>query len=101
MAAKLVDIGVAFMDVRQPGASIDPERLLRLVHLGDRSVNINPILDRLCPFIHYNPIDDRCELTTCHAYGNRMVLGGRRLHEVCETSDHEYCDYFRHPRVAS
>lgn len=101
MFVKLADIGVKFMGVRQPGGPIDPGHLLRLVHLDDPSVNINPILGKLCSFLHYSPIDERCELITCQACGNRMVLGGRRLHEVCETSDHEYCDYLRHPRVAS
>jgi len=101
MAVKLNDIGLKFMDVRKIGGMIDPGHLLRLVHLDDPSIYINPILDNLCPFLHYSPIDEKCELTTCNACGNRMVLGGRRLHGVCETSDHEYCDYFLHSRVAS
>lgn len=25
---------------------------------------------------------------------NRMVLGGKRLHEVCETLNHLQCEYF-------
>lgn len=101
MAVRLIDAGVRFMEVRQSGAPIDPACLLRLVNLDDPSVSINLIMSRLCPFIRYSPIDDHCELTTCKAYRNKMVLGGRRLHEVCETGTHAYCDHFLHPRVNS
>ena len=38
--------------------------------------------------------DDQEELTVCGAYMNRMVLGGKRLHEVCETLNHLHCEYF-------
>ena len=101
MAVRLADAGVRFMNIVQPGTPIDPEYLLRLVHLDDPSVNINRILARLCPFIHYSPIDDQCELTTCKAYRNRMVLGGSRLHDVCEKDNHVHCEYFIKPRVNS
>ncbi|MCB2148222.1 MAG: hypothetical protein KQI81_17225 [Deltaproteobacteria bacterium] len=101
MAVRLADAGVRFVKVVHPGEPIDPEYLLRLVHLDDPSVNINRILARLCPFIHYRPIDDQCELTTCKAYRNRMVLGGSRLHDVCETDTHVHCKYFIKPRVDS
>lgn len=101
IAVNLADAGVRFMDLRKPGAPIDPESLMELVHLGDPSIKINRILNRLCPWIHYNSIDDHCELTTCRAYRNRMILGGRRLHKVCETDDHIYCEYFLFPRLNS
>jgi len=38
-------------------------------------------------------------MTVCRAYGNRMVLGGERLHEICETSNHLHCDYFLNSRL--
>lgn len=98
---KLANAGVNFMDKRAPNAPIDPEYLFHQVQFGNPSIRINRILDKLCPWIHYQSIDDRCELTTCKAYKNRMVLGGRRLHEVCETDDHIYCDYFLCPRLNS
>jgi hypothetical protein len=28
---------------------------------------------------------------------DRMVLGGRRLHELCETDDHLHCEYYQNP----
>lgn len=99
ITAKLADAGVRYMDVRVPGASIDPDSLINRVQSNYPSVKIDRILHRLCPYIHYEPIDERSELTTCGAYGNRMVLGGQRRHEVCETEDHIYCDQFLCPRL--
>jgi len=55
----------------------------------------------LCPFLHYRGIDDRHELTICGAYLDRMVLGGRRLHEICETEIHLHCEYYLNPRIRS
>jgi len=58
-------------------------------------------LETLCPFLHYSKIDSQHEMTVCGAYLDRMVLGGRRLHELCETDDHLHCDYYPHPRRKS
>jgi hypothetical protein len=55
-------------------------------------------LDLLCPFLHYSRIDDRREMTVCGAYLERMVLGGRRLHEICQTENHLRCEFYLHPR---
>ena len=52
----------------------------------------------LCPFLHYNRIDPRHEMTVCGAYLDRMVLGGHRLQEICETEDHLHCEYYLNPR---
>lgn len=52
----------------------------------------------LCPFLHYKQIDARLEIMTCGAYLNRMVLGGRRLRETCETENHFHCEYYLNPR---
>jgi len=54
-------------------------------------------LETLCPFLHYSKIDSQQEMTVCGAYLDRMVLGGRCLHELCETDDHLYCEYYQHP----
>ena len=55
----------------------------------------------LCPFLNYSKIDSCHEMTMCGAYLNRMVLGGRRLHEICETEDHFRCEYYLKPRLKS
>lgn len=59
----------------------------------------NRHLETLCPFLHYNKIDSQHEMTVCGAYLDRMVLGGRRLHELCETEDHLHCEYYLNPRT--
>ena len=55
----------------------------------------------LCPFLNYSKIDSRREMTMCGAYLNRMVLGGYRLNEICETENHIHCEYYLNPRVKS
>jgi len=65
---------------------------------GDRLVRR---LETLCPFLHYSQIDSQQEMTVCGAYLDRMVLGGRRLHELCETEVHPHCEYYQHPRRKS
>jgi CheY-like chemotaxis protein len=57
------------------------------------------VLARLCPYIHYEPIDEDKELTTCRAYANWLVLGPRMLRELCETAGHLNCPYYRNPRL--
>ena len=98
---KLVNTGIRFMDLREKGAPIDPERLLCLTRRADPSVRIDLILARLCPFLDHRWESDGHALTTCRAYRNRMVLGGKRLHEVCESDCHVYCEYYLHPRFTS
>jgi hypothetical protein len=55
----------------------------------------------LCPFLNYSKIDSRREMTMCGAYLNRMVLGGYRLNEICETENHFHCEYYLNPRLKS
>ncbi len=52
-----------------------------------------------CPFLKRRPINADEEMSVCGAYRDRLVLGGRRLREVCETDNHRYCEYFLNPRV--
>ncbi len=33
-------------------------------------------------------------MTVCGAYSDRLVLAGRRLHELCEAEAHTHCEYF-------
>jgi len=58
-------------------------------------------LEIVCPFLHYNEIDSRHEMTVCGAYLDRLVLGGRWLLEICETEDHLQCEYYLNPRLES
>jgi len=58
-------------------------------------------LASLCPNLHYDVIDAEHEISLCGAALDRMVLGGKRLHEVCETQDHSRCKYFLNPRLKS
>jgi len=55
----------------------------------------------LCPYLHYDALDACHEMTVCGAYRDRMVLGGKWLHEVCETENHLRCKYFLDPRFKS
>jgi len=55
----------------------------------------------LCPFIHYSKTDSRHEMSVCGAYLDRMVLGGRRLRELCQTENHIHCEYYLNPRTTS
>ncbi len=99
IAVNLKNAGVNFMKIHSPEAPLDPKPMMRAVQNGDASVLIDRLLGQLCPFLDYDPIDDQHELTTCRAYSNRMVLGGRRQHEVCETDSYLYCEYFLNPRI--
>lgn len=58
-------------------------------------------LEELCPFLHYAKIDSRREMPVCGAYLDRMVLGGRRLRQLCQTADHHHCEYYLNPRRES
>jgi hypothetical protein len=55
----------------------------------------------LCPYLHYDALDASREMTSCGAYLDRMVLGGKCLREVCETEDHSGCKYSLNPRLKS
>jgi hypothetical protein len=58
-------------------------------------------LQVVCGYLHYDIIDTRHEITVCGAYLDRMVLGGKYLHEICQTEKHLQCGYFLNPRVRS
>lgn len=58
-------------------------------------------LTPLCPFIHYKKLSDEHEMTVCRAYLDRLVLAGKRLHELCETDAHHKCGYYQKPRQKS
>jgi hypothetical protein len=97
MALQIQNSGVQLMSCHRSGAHIDPENLMDRVLKNDPAIRIGTILARLCPNLNYIPVDDACELITCRGSKNRMVLGGKRLHEVCETDCHLHCEYFLRP----
>ncbi|MFO8088903.1 MAG: hypothetical protein R6U13_03635 [Desulfatiglandaceae bacterium] len=80
-------------------AELDSTRLREIIDgLGPDDI-LERHLTMLCPFLNYSKIDSRHEMKMCGAYLNRMVLGGRRLHEICETEDHFHCEYYLNPRL--
>jgi hypothetical protein len=55
--------------------------------------------DAPCPYLRSVAVDAGGTMTVCGAYLDRMVLGGRRLRELCETESHTGCECFQNPRV--
>ena len=91
-------IKVRYIKVSPFSQPIASESLIHVMKRKNASVRTDCILDKLCPFLHYSSIEGGCEMISCLAYGDRMMLGGERLHEICETSDHLYCKYFMNPK---
>ncbi len=97
IAEQMKDAGLDYMGVRKYPERIDPRYISELIRTTKISVRIDNVVSRLCPFMNYERIDDRSELILCGAWRNRMVLGGKRLHDLCETGNHLHCDYFLNP----
>ncbi|MFH2090804.1 MAG: hypothetical protein ABIJ31_00380 [Pseudomonadota bacterium] len=101
MLLKMQKAGVEFTDIYRTMVPLD------LTHMSDRirekeiSIQIEQFLIKLCPFLNYIRIDNQHDLAVCGAYKNRMVLGGKLLHEVCETGNHLHCEYFLNPGTIS
>ncbi len=98
MIRRMADAGLDFVHIQGENGSVDPGFIFNRLTHADGSMRIDRILGQLCPFLTYRPVDDGNELISCGAYRNRMVLGGGRLHHVCETAGHAYCEYFLNPR---
>jgi len=94
IAARMKEVGLDFMGKRPSQNRTDPEHISDLIMKTGISIQIDRVMARLCPFLNYEPINDCSELITCGAWYNRMVLGGKRLHDLCETENHLYCEYF-------
>lgn len=78
--------------------TLDPPGMQTLIEALGPEDRLERLLAQLCPFLHYSRIDHRHELTVCGAYLDRMVLGGDRLHETCETASHLHCEHYLQPR---
>lgn len=82
-----------------PGGGMDGETAREIIDSLGEADRMARCLDTLCPYLRNVPADGPAPMTVCGAYLNRMVLGGRRLHELCETESHTGCEYFQNPRV--
>jgi len=99
LIVKLQKARVAAIEIYRPNVSIDLRNMATRALNNEPFLNINQLLKKLCPSLNSIKIDNQRDLTVCRAYGNRMVLGGERLHEICETSNHLHCDYFLNSRL--
>lgn len=81
------------------GVVLDSARIREIIDgLGTDDL-VESHLKISCHFIHYSKIDSCREIALCGAYLDRMVLGGRRLNEICETENHFHCEYYLNPRL--
>jgi hypothetical protein len=94
MMVKLQGSGVTLFKSYKADIVMDLNRIRDLVKRGDPSMLIRETIKKICPALNRAGSDDQEELTVCGSYMNRMVLGGKRLHDVCETLNHLYCEYF-------
>lgn len=101
LLAKLREVGVEYVDMRPPAEVTDPWKIWERTMLQSSNLRIESLLSRLCPFLNYRPISDQSEMVTCAAYRNRMVLGGKRLHDLCQAEAHLLCEFYLNPRVAA
>jgi len=93
MMVKLQETGATLFKNYKAGITIDLNWIKALAKEGDPSADIREAIKKLCPALNHTGLDGQEELTVCGAYMNR-VLGGKRLHEVCETLNHLHCEYF-------
>lgn len=101
MLVKMQEVGVESTEMYRMNAGIDLKQIADRFFLQDFPFRIEHLLQKLCPFLNYIQIDNQHDIAVCHAYKNRMFLGGKRLHEVCETGNHLHCDCFLNPRTGS
>lgn len=80
---------------------LDSSQMRKIIYELGPDNRLERHLAVLCPFLHYREIDAQHELTVCGAYLDRMVLGCRWLHEICETENHLHCEYYLNPRIRS
>ncbi|MBN1830958.1 MAG: hypothetical protein JW896_02505 [Deltaproteobacteria bacterium] len=81
--------------------SLNSGRMIEIIGSLGAKDRVERQLKMLCPYLHYDAIDAKCEMILCGAYKDRMVLGGKWLHKMCETGEHLHCEYYLKPRVKS
>ena len=95
----LKEVGVDYVKIQNAG----PKSARMVEHHPpsdrlDEGIPIDQVLLRLCPHVHYSPINEGKELITCKAYSDWLVLGPQRLRTLCETPRHRTCPYYQSPR---
>jgi len=80
---------------------LDSDKMQEIIQGLGQKDRVERHLAMVCSFLHYSKIDSQHEITVCGAYLDRMVLGGRRLNEICQTDAHLHCQYFLNPKVKS
>ena len=81
--------------------ALDSNRMRKIIDALGPDDRVQRQLEIVCPFLHYSKIDSSHEMAVCGAYLDRLVLGSRRLQELCETLDHLHCEYYQKPRRES
>lgn len=61
---------------------------------------VSHILNKLCPYLEYQPIDPSREIVLCKAYYSRLVLSRNRLCQICHQTDFKTCPFFKAPKFA-
>jgi len=84
-----------------PCGEMDDGKMLAFLNSLDERHRVHYWRETLCPYLSSVALDESRTMIVCGAYQNRMVLGGRRLHELCETENHIGCEYFQTPRIGS
>ncbi len=96
----LENAGVEYVRHREQRLT-DPEQMHSMMEEMGPEDSIGYHLAELCPHLRYRPMEPDQEIILCAAYLERMVLGGSRLHDICESPTHSGCEYFLKPRPAS
>ncbi|MDD3312877.1 hypothetical protein [Pseudodesulfovibrio sp.] len=83
------------------GGGLDDRKALDILGSLGEGQRAGHFRAALCPYLGSVAPDGAGAMAVCGAYLNRMVLGGRRRRESCETENHARCEYFQTPRVRS
>ncbi|MBN1931505.1 MAG: hypothetical protein JW786_07865 [Desulfobacterales bacterium] len=94
---RLREAGVDFVKFASESL-LDFRQIQFCIHRMGQDDRVERQLAMLCPFLHYSKVDSQHEMKVCGAYLDRMVLGGCRLNEICETDNHLHCEYYLKPR---
>jgi hypothetical protein len=97
---ELKQAGVDYVWIEEDSGLEYPNLHGLINHLGEKD-SPKRLLSPLCPYLHFARVAEHHEMTVCGAYLDRLVLAGKRLHELCETEGYHECEYFQKPRQQS